>query len=160
AELGADVRVVVVNHATMDGRDATFERFTRTADVEHSDGSVRVFRAGRRANLAKLDITPRLGETLRRLALDPPDVWHLHTPNGTMMLAILANPCIRPLVITHHSDIIRQRLTRLAVYPIEGAIYRRASRVLSDSPGYIDGSRLLKRRQAKVRVLPLGIDLA
>src|SRR4051812_7761237 len=42
AELGADVRVVVVNHAAPDGRDATFDRFTRTPYSEARDGPVRV----------------------------------------------------------------------------------------------------------------------
>src|SRR5262249_42986131 len=60
---------------------------------------------------------------------------------------------------THHSDIVRQRLTRYAVRPVEAAIYRRAARVLSDSPGYMDGSPILQQHADKVDVLPLGIDL-
>ena len=159
AQLGCDVRVVVVNHATVSGFDATFDRFARTPFVEEMDGSIRVTRVGRWANLAKLDVTPGLPGVLRRIQRRPPDIWHLHTPNVTMMLAVLANPQIRPLVITHHSDIVRQRVTKYAVRPLEHAIYRRADRVLSDSPGYIDGSPLLKRYLAKVDVLPLGIDL-
>jgi rhamnosyl/mannosyltransferase len=158
AELGADVRVVVVNHATLDGRDATFERFTRTAHVESTDGPVRILRVGRRANLAKLDITPGLGETLRRVAADPPDVWHLHTPNVTMMLAILANSAIRPLVITHHSDIVRQRLTKYLYRPVERAVYSRAIRILPTSRAYVEGSGLLQRYADRVRPVPLGID--
>jgi rhamnosyl/mannosyltransferase len=86
-------------------------------------------------------------------------VWHLHTPNVTMMLALMGLPRVRPLVITHHSDIVRQRVTKYAVRPLEAVVYRRAARVLSDSPGYIDGSAMLRRYAAKVEVLPLGIDL-
>src|ERR1700722_11804252 len=58
AALGADVRVVVVNHATADGRDATFDRFTSTPTVEDADGEIRVIRVGRWANVAKLDVVP------------------------------------------------------------------------------------------------------
>src|SRR4029079_3469138 len=58
AALGADVRVLVVNHAAANGRDATFERFTSTVDVEEWDGAVRVIRVGRLASLAKLDVVP------------------------------------------------------------------------------------------------------
>src|SRR5207237_310211 len=107
AALGADVRVVVIQHAAPDGRDATFDRFTPTRSVEESDGSVRVIRVGRWANVAKLDVAPGLLGAIRRVMRDPPDVWHLHTPNITMMLALAANPRIRPLVVTHHSDIVR-----------------------------------------------------
>src|SRR5205823_8911529 len=135
AALGADVRVVVVNHAAADGRDATFDRLTPTPAAEDTDGPVRVTRVGRWANLAKLDVAPGLAGVLRRLRRDPPDVWHLHTPNVTMMLAAAACPRLAPLVITHHSDIVRQRVTRHAVRPLENAVYRWAARVLPTSAG-------------------------
>jgi len=107
AARGHDVTVVVVNHADRDGRDVTFERLTRTPNTRDCDGSVKIVRAGRWANLAKLDIAPGLAGVLRGLLRNPPDVWHLHAPNVTMMLAILASPRVRPLVVTHHSDIVR-----------------------------------------------------
>jgi glycosyltransferase involved in cell wall biosynthesis len=159
AELGAEVRVVVVNHATPAGRDVTFDRFTPTPDTEETDGPVKVVRVGRWANVAKLDLVPGLLTVLRRLARWEPDVWHLQAPNVTMMLALLACRAARPLVITHHSDIVRQRLLKYAVRPVEALAYRRAVRVLSDSPTYIDRSPLLQQHRAKVGVLPLGIDL-
>lgn len=154
------MRVLVINHATATGRDATFERFTPTLDTVEHDGPVRVVRVGRWANVAKLDIPPGLPRALRRLLRDPPDIWHLHAPNITMMLAVLAFPKVRPLVITHHSDIVRQRFLRHVVKPVETAMYRQAAAVLSDSPGYVDGSPLLQRFAGKVAVLPLGIDLS
>jgi rhamnosyl/mannosyltransferase len=110
--------------------------------------------------VARLDLTPTLPAILRRVLRDPPDVWHMQAPNVTMMLAALANRRIRPLVVTHHSDIIRQRLLRHLVRPIESAVYRRAARLLSDSPPYIEGSDVLRRFRLKVETLPLGLDLA
>lgn len=159
SELGADVRVIVVNHATADGRDATFDRYSPTGHVEEVDGAVRVTRVARWANLAKLDIVPGLVAVLRHLLRDPPDIWHLHAPNITMMLALLAFPRIGPLIITHHSDIVRQKVLKRAVRPFEDRLYNRAARILSDSPGYIDGSTLLQKHRAKVETLPLGIEL-
>src|SRR5262245_66237922 len=47
ADLGADVHVVVVNHATTGGRDATFEWLSRTRPAAETDGPVRVSRVGR-----------------------------------------------------------------------------------------------------------------
>ena len=158
AALGADVRVVVVNHAAADGRDATFDRFTSTSTVEDSDGAIRVIRVGRWANVAKLDIVPGLPGVIRKLLRDPPDVWHLHAPNITMMVAALVSPELRPLVVTHHSDIVRQRLTKYTVRPLEQAVYRRASRVFPTSANYVQESRLLKRFAEKLTPLPLGID--
>ncbi len=92
AALGAEVRVLVVNHATADGRDATFDRFAATPDTEDADGAVRVTRVGRWASVAKLDVTPGLFRAVRRLAHVKPDIWHLHAPNVTMMLAVLCIP--------------------------------------------------------------------
>ena len=160
AKLGADVAVIVVNHAARDGRDATFERFTPTVDTEENDGPVRVIRVGRWANVAKLDIAPGVMSTLDRILSNPPDIWHLHAPNITMMLAILAERRIRPLVITHHSDIVRQRVLKYAVRPLENAIYKRAIRILPTSGRYAEGSELLGRLAGRVNPLPLGIDLA
>lgn len=159
AKLGCDVRVVVVNHADKAGRDVTFEGRCRTPDRVECDGPVRVYRVGRVANLAKLDVTPGLPTILRKLLKDPPDVWHLHAPNITMMLALAGNPAIRPLVITHHSDIVRQRLLKHLVRPLERLICNRAARILTDSPPYAGGSRLLAKYSSKVVALPLGIEL-
>jgi rhamnosyl/mannosyltransferase len=159
AALGADVTVVVVNHEDVAGRDVTFERLGRTPAAENRDGPVRVIRAGRWANVAKLDVAPGLVGVLRRLLRDPPDVWHLHTPNVTMMLALAAVPRLKKLVVTHHSDIVRQRILKHAVRPLEAMTYARADRILSTSPAYTAGSELLQRFADKVTTLPLALDL-
>jgi rhamnosyl/mannosyltransferase len=151
--------VVVVNHATADGRDVTFRTLGRTPETVEADGPVTVYRAGRWASLARLDVAPGLVGVLRRVLRDPPDVWHLHAPNVTLMLAVLASPRIRPLVVTHHSDIVRQRVLRYAVRPLEHAVYGRAARLLVTSPPYLDGSDTLQPYRAKVEALPLGLDL-
>jgi rhamnosyl/mannosyltransferase len=160
ADLGADVEVVVVNHVTAGGRDATFDCLARTAVSEETEGPVRITRVARWANIGKLDVAPELLRVVHRILRRPPTVWHLHVPNVTMMLAIIASPRIRPLVITHHSDVVRQQLLGRVIRPLERAVYRRASRILPTSPSYIDGSELLRRFEDKLTVLPLGVDQA
>jgi rhamnosyl/mannosyltransferase len=96
---------------------------------------------------------------LRRVCRERPDVLHLHTPNPTMLLALAALRPAIPLVITHHSDVIRQRWLWYAVAPFERQVYNRAAVILSDSPTYAAGSAVLRRYAAKVRDLPLGIAL-
>ena len=152
--------MVVVNHADRAGRDVTFDRFARTPTAEDADGPIRVFRAGRLANVAKLDVTPGLPDLLRRVRREfAPTVWHLHAPNVTMMLAVLADRRIRPLVVTHHSDIVRQKLLRHVVKPLEEAVCRRAIRLLPTSASYVSGSPLLRQFRSKVAPLALGLDL-
>lgn len=159
AALGCQVTAVVVNHSDRHGRDVTFSRTVWTPYANDADGPVRVVRVGRYGNLAKMDMAPGLVQAIRREAQAGADVWHLHAPNPAMMLAALAVPAARPLIITHHSDIVKQRLLRHLFGPVERAAYRRAALVLSDSPGYIEGSPLLQKLGDKVKVLPLGLDL-
>ncbi len=160
ARLGAGVRVVVVNHADAAGRDVTFDRFSPTPDATGRDGGIVVHRAGRVANVAKLDVCPTLPRLLKAVRREfRPHVWHLHAPNVTMMLAVLADRRLRPLVVTHHSDIVRQKVLRHVVRPVEHAVYRRAARILPTSQTYADGSPTLARFREKVEPLPLGLDL-
>src|SRR5437763_9172346 len=114
AELGANVRVVCINHATRGGKDITWLRFGATETVEESDAAVRVTRLGRAFTFARFDFIPRLPRLLTELQRSTPriDVLHLHTPNPTMMFAIASLRLATPIVVTHHSDIIKQRYLR------------------------------------------------
>src|SRR5689334_18574486 len=109
AAAGAKVRVLCVNHSDRRGRDVTWEPLARTATAEEWDGPVRVTRLGKWGNLARLDVCPGLPGELRRLR-GRADVVHVHAPNPTMTLALAAQAPRAPVVVTHHSDVIRQRL--------------------------------------------------
>jgi rhamnosyl/mannosyltransferase len=159
-ELGAEVAVVVVNHANPQGRDVTYCAGHATTDRYELDGAIQVYRIGRRVHMARWDVCPGLCRRLRRLHRDfQPHLWHLHTPNITMMLAVLNCPVVRPLVITHHSDIIRQRFLKYLIRPFEWRLYRLAQRIFTGSAAYVAGSSLLSALSHKVVCLPLGIDL-
>jgi rhamnosyl/mannosyltransferase len=159
AEQGAEVRVLCVNHAAADGTDLTWSRFRATKTVERPDGPVRVTRVGRVASVARLDVCPGLPAALRRLFRAAPDVVHLHTPNPAMLMALTVLRPPAPLVVTHHSDVIRQRALRYAQAPLERSVYGRAAAVLATSPRYAEGSAVLRRYGPKLTPLPLGIDL-
>jgi glycosyltransferase involved in cell wall biosynthesis len=144
AELGCRVQVVCMDH----------ER-GRATRVE-SDGSVEIIRLRRSASYFKIDHCP----DLKRVILDSgADLLHLHTPNPSMILGLMFSGDRRPLVVSHHSDVIKQRLRRVIFSPIERLCYDRASVVLADSPPYIEGSSVLKRCSGRLGVLPIGLDL-
>ena len=147
AELGAEVRVICVNHEKASGT------------VEEWDGPVRVTRVARRMSLSGLDVCPGLMPVLWGLAREAPDLLHLHTPNPTMLLPLVLWARKVPLVVTHQSDIIRQKLLRHLHDPFERLVYGRAAAVLASSPAFIEGSAVLQRYAAKVHLLPLGLDL-
>ncbi len=139
AELGAKVRVICVNHLDRHGQDVTWKPLARTATVDEWDGPVRVTRLGKWGNVARLDVCPGLPLALRRLRGEA-DVVHLHAPNPTMTLALAAVPTRGKLVVTHHSDVIRQRLLGRVFRPFERRVYGRADSILGRSPCYAEGS--------------------
>jgi rhamnosyl/mannosyltransferase len=94
-----------------------------------------------------------------RLQPELVDLIHLHVPNPTMLLALAVKRPRLPLVISYHSDIVRQKLLVHALRSLERFVFARAARILSDSPMYPLGSTLLKKYAHKLGVLPLGIGL-
>lgn len=157
AALNAQVRVICINHLDRDGQDVTWKRFAVTQTVEESDSSVRVTRVGRRASVARLDVCPNLPQVLRDMIHSGTDVLHLHVPNPTMLLILALYPLRIPLVVTYHSDVIKQKVLRMAHRPFERLVFGKAAVLLSDSPTYPDGSIILQRYRDKLAVLPLGV---
>jgi glycosyltransferase involved in cell wall biosynthesis len=144
AKLGCSVRVICMDHER--GRATRVEQ----------DGPVEVVRLRRAMSFCKLDHCPDLPRVIRE---SDADLLHLHTPNPSMILGLLRSGDRRPLVVSHVSDVIKQRLRRLLFSPIERACYDRARLVLAMSSPYIGGSALLRRYIDRVAVLPIGLDL-
>ena len=139
AALGADVHVASVNHANSSGEDVTWRRCGSTSTTFERDGDVRVTRLGRSVHLAKVDLVPDLAWLFRKLREKPIDILHLHTPNPTMLLAVTAFRPWAPMVITHHSDVIKQRRLYRLFAPFERLVYQRALRVITNSSQYVGG---------------------
>lgn len=155
---GLRVRVLCMNHADGGGDDVSWSPLARTRTVRERDGAVEVIRLGRQANVARLDVSARLPLVLRDVLRDGVDVVHLHVPNPTFLLAVAALPLAgAALVVTHHSDVIRQRLLRHVIRPVEEVVYRRASAILATSSRYVAGSDLLRAHAHKVSTVPLGV---
>jgi glycosyltransferase involved in cell wall biosynthesis len=74
-------------------------------------------------------------------------------------LAALAVWAARPrgrLVLHWHSDVVRQRVTRLLYRPLERWLLRRADAVIATSQAYADSSPALQSCRHKVTVIPIG----
>ncbi len=159
ADLGHEASVICVNHADKNGIDVTHSRWRRTPSFSQLDQGVQVNRVGRLFGISRLEVCPKLVSRIREAAAKV-DIVHVHTPNPLMLAAwLLAGERQTALVVTHHSDVIKQRVLQNLVAPIESRVYKSARLILSDSPGYIDGSSVLRKFKNKVDVLPLGIDL-
>jgi rhamnosyl/mannosyltransferase len=108
---------------------------------------------------ASVPLCPALPSMLRRsLAELDPDVVHLHLPNPLAALAWLGARDDRPLVVTYHSDIVRQRLLLRAWSPWRNRVLRRARFVHTTSEALIDASPVLREHRGRCRAIAPGID--
>jgi rhamnosyl/mannosyltransferase len=62
------------------------------------------------------------------------------------------------LVITHHSDVIKQKILKYGLRPFEYLIYGRSRKILATSPEYIKGSRFLQLHDEILDYLPLSLE--
>jgi len=144
AALGAEVRVYCMNH----------EAGPTAVDA---DGPIEVTRFSRAASVAKLDICRDLVGALRKVNAD---ILHVHVPNPSMLLALVAARPKPPTVVTYHSDVVRQRVRGLLFRPLERLAYRRVDAILPTSPTYAGGSSFLRAYADRLDVLPHGVDLS
>ncbi len=123
---------------------------------ESTEAGVRVIRVRRWATLASTPISPAL---VRRLGQLEADVYHLHSPYPVAELAWLIWRR-HPMVLTYHSDVVRQRLLGALWRPFLRMLLRRADRILPTNPPYVESSIELRRVRDRITIVPLGIDPA
>jgi glycosyltransferase involved in cell wall biosynthesis len=123
--------------------------------VEETVGGVRVSRLATPFSVAAAPVCPALAGRIRqsRAAL-----VHLHFPNPTAVLAYLLSGHPGPLVVTYHSDVVRQKFLGRAFLPILHRCLARARAVIATSPDYVESSPVLRRFRERCRVIPLGVE--
>ncbi|MDH6060042.1 glycosyltransferase [Chrysosporum bergii ANA360D] len=153
AAMGAEVDVICVNRLDQQGKLSN-----KTKTVDDEDGDVKVTRIGRVLSLAGFDVCLGLCQTITKFLNQPNTIFHLHTPNPTMLLALTMLDRKVPLVITHHSDVIKQKILKYALRPFEYLVYSQSAQILTTSHQYIEGSKFLQQYPSKTDALPLGLD--
>jgi glycosyltransferase involved in cell wall biosynthesis len=138
----ADVKVIVANDA-------------RSVCREEVEG-VKLARMGKLFELAGAPVCRGMVREIRRIDAD---IVHLHTPNPTAALAYLASCHRGRLVVTWHSDILRQRILKRLFLPVQNHILRLARAIVVASETYLRTSQPLANHWFKCRVIPYGIRL-
>jgi len=124
-------------------------------------GGVEVYRSGSWFTLSNDPFTPGL---LFQLLGGEYDLIHVHLPDPFNGLFAYIASCSKnkPLVVTYHADIIKNKWFEKILYqlykPIQHLILRRASRIIATSETYIDGSPVLKRFVDEIDVVPNFVD--
>ena len=143
AALGLTVQVFCINH---EPGPTTVER----------DGAVAVTRFGRHASVAKLDVCTGLVTSLAQVDAD---ILHMHVPNPTMILGLVRARPAKPVVVTYHSDVVRQRVLGSLFRPVERQAYRQVGAIVTTSSFYPAGSAFLRSYTDRLHFLPHGIEL-
>lgn len=130
------------------------------ASHETRDG-VEVVRVGNWGTLRSVPVCPGLPAAVRASLRDfDPDVVHLHVPHPLGALAWWLARDRRPLVVTYHSDIVRQRRLGALYAPLGRRTLSGAAAIHVTSEALIDSSRTLAPWRDRCHAIPLGVDTA
>lgn len=136
------LRVVVAN----DGRRQT----------ESVVDGVRVCRL---ATLFNINSTPMCRRMAHEIRNTRADIVHIHLPNPMALVSYLASGQKQSLVLTWHSDVLRQKVLRKALLPLEIQALRRCAACIVTSESYRDSSPILEKYKHLCRIVPYGIQL-
>jgi glycosyltransferase involved in cell wall biosynthesis len=104
--------------------------------------------------------TPICPAMASRIRSTNADLVHIHLPNPTAVLAYLNSGHRGRLVITYHSDTVRQKILGSLFEPFLQAALRRSSAIIATSPNYLETSPALQAHRDRCHVIPYGIDIA
>ncbi len=114
------------------------------------------FKAARRwFSVASCCVGPGLFRLLFRSSAR---LLHFHFPWPFGDLLYLFAGRNRPLIVTYHSDIVRQKLLGAVYRPLLERFLDRADRIVATSDNYLETSPVLAKYRDKVEVIPLGIS--
>jgi glycosyltransferase involved in cell wall biosynthesis len=135
-----DLKVIVANDSLRSARESI-------------DG-IDVLRLPRVMALASAPICPTMIASIRR---EKADIVHLHLPNPAAAIACLLARPTGALVITWHSDIVRQRRLVRLYKPLERLLLNRCAAIIATSPAYIASSPVLTEHADRCHLIPFGI---
>lgn len=130
-------------------------KFSMRTTIEFING-VKVIRCASFGTFFSMPISPILLMQLIKLSLSF-KVIHLHEPFPLASLLSLL-PWKRKLIVTWHSDIVKQRVLKLFILPFQILLLKRARAITTTSPRLKVHSRQLYPMGEKVDVLPLTLN--
>ena len=126
------------------------------ASIHETINGVRVHRLASFGMALSTSLCPLYLNVSRRYQ---PDLIHAHFPNPLADLASLLAPRKLPLVLSYHSDIVRQAGLMKLYGGLLQRLLARADAIVVATPSHIDCSPWLPAFRAKCHVIPFGIRL-
>jgi glycosyltransferase involved in cell wall biosynthesis len=125
--------------------------------LEDMVDSVPVTRLSTLLTAFSTSICPGMVSRIRNSAAD---LVHLHLPNPAAVLAYLASGYRGNLVVTYHSDVVKQKVLGRMFEPLLYAVLRKSAAIIATSPNYVATSPVLQVFRDRCHLIPFGIDAA
>jgi len=82
---------------------------------------------------------------------------HFHFPWPFADLVQLCASIKKPYIVTYHSDIVRQKITKLFYSPLMYYFLSHAEKIVATSDQYVQSSAVLQRFKKNTTVIPIGL---
>ena len=123
--------------------------------VNETINGIEVTKIASLGSISSAPVAPTFGCWLRRAR---PDIFHFHFPYPLGEFSFLFTKTNAKLVVTYHSDIIRQKKLLALYRPFMMRFLKKADKILVSSPNLIANSPVLRHFREKCQVIPFGID--
>lgn len=125
--------------------------------VRETCNGVRVIKAGRAAHIASTPFSLAMAVEAAGQWADLVNLHMPYPPGDVVARAVAGRPA---LVVTYHSDVVRQQRLLQIYQPLLEATLARADRIIVASNPYLASSRFLRSHAERCRVVPYGVDAA
>ncbi|WP_188013866.1 glycosyltransferase [Photobacterium damselae] len=117
---------------------------------------VKVYRDGSSIHLSSVYLSFDFIKTWKKIR-NSYDVVHIHLPNPLATFALFLFPTNAKVILHWHSDIIKQKLLKKLIWPIEKNALKISDSIIVTSENYLQHSNDLSDFKDKARVIPIGI---
>lgn len=129
---------------------------TRFKTSIEKDNGADIYRLASLGHLFSLPLTFSMPLWLKR---QKADILHFHLPNPLAVFSYFISRPKGKIVVSYHSDIVRQRFFTFLFNPFLIRFLKKADAIIVTSENLIKNSLILGRFRDKCQVIPHGIDL-
>lgn len=131
--------------------------FNHLINIKKEDKKYKIYRARTLFTFASQPISFDFFRIFKKI-YKKYDVLHFHLPNPLATVTILLfNPKTK-IVLHWHSDIVKQKILLIFYDKFQRWLLNRADKIVTTSPNYIEGSKILQEYKHKTIFVPIGIN--